>query len=132
MELSTLLQTHCNKSTIQKLVENGFKTVNDLDSMTFMELSKECSISKEDAKKIMDVLQHPHQVIKEQNSALDILLKQNSTKGQTNHIVTFCRELDQLFVSGEDSQEGGIPLGTVIEFCGAPGIGKTQLGLFIV
>lgn len=35
-------------------------------------------------------------------------------------IVTFSERLDELF-------GGGIPIGKLTEFCGAPGIGKTQL-----
>jgi RAD51-like protein 2 len=37
-------------------------------------------------------------------------------------IVTFSEQLDQLL-------GGGIPLGKMTEFCGAPGIGKTQVWL---
>jgi len=36
-------------------------------------------------------------------------------------IVTFCAGLD-------DMLGGGVPLGKITEFCGAPGIGKTQMG----
>ena len=37
-----------------------------------------------------------------------------------SHISTFSRALDDLL-------DGGVPLGSVTEICGAPGIGKTQL-----
>lgn len=39
-------------------------------------------------------------------------------------IVTFCQSLDGVL-------GGGIPLGRLIEFCGLPGVGKTQLGMQI-
>ena len=35
-------------------------------------------------------------------------------------IVTFCAKLDSML-------GGGVPLGKITEFCGAPGTGKTQL-----
>jgi RAD51-like protein 2 len=38
------------------------------------------------------------------------------------HIVTFCRELDQLL-------GGGVALNELTEFAGAPGLGKTQLAM---
>jgi RAD51-like protein 2 len=38
------------------------------------------------------------------------------------HIVTFCRELDQLL-------GGGVALGELTELAGAPGLGKTQLAM---
>jgi RAD51-like protein 2 len=36
-------------------------------------------------------------------------------------VVTFCERLD-------DMLGGGVPSGKITEFCGAPGIGKTQIG----
>jgi RAD51-like protein 2 len=38
------------------------------------------------------------------------------------HIITFCKEIDQML-------GGGVHLGEMIEFCGVPGIGKTQLAM---
>ena len=38
------------------------------------------------------------------------------------HIITFCGEIDEMM-------GGGVPLGEVTEFCGVPGIGKTQIGM---
>ena len=35
--------------------------------------------------------------------------------------MTFCEGLD-------DMLGGGVPVGKITEFCGAPGIGKTQMG----
>lgn len=37
-------------------------------------------------------------------------------------IVTFCASLDEVL-------GGGVPLGRMTEFCGLPGVGKTQLGM---
>ncbi|EGG20183.1 putative DNA repair protein [Cavenderia fasciculata] len=49
-------------------------------------------------------------------SALDHLV----ADAQPQNIITFCRELDNML-------GGGIPLQRITEFCGAPGVGKTQL-----
>lgn len=51
------------------------------------------------------------------SSFLDRLRKERSQAG----IVTFCAALDEMLGCG-------VPLGKTTEFCGAPGIGKTQLG----
>ena len=50
-------------------------------------------------------------------NAYDILLQEQSY----GSIVTFCEQLD-------DMLGGGVPVGKITEFCGAPGIGKTQIG----
>ena len=49
-------------------------------------------------------------------SALD-LLKLEEMQG---HVVTFCAKIDEML-------GGGVPVGKITEFCGAPGIGKTQI-----
>ena len=46
------------------------------------------------------------------------LLQQEQSSGS---IVTFCEKFD-------DMLGGGVPVGKITEFCGAPGIGKTQIG----
>lgn len=37
-------------------------------------------------------------------------------------IITFCKTLDRIL-------GGGVPIGQITEFCGVPGVGKTQLGI---
>jgi len=49
-------------------------------------------------------------------SALDLLLKE----GGQNRIITFCHDIDSTL-------NGGIALGKLTEFCGVPGVGKTQM-----
>lgn len=51
-------------------------------------------------------------------SALDLLRKERTQPS----IITFCDALDRML-------GGGITLGKLTEFCGAPGMGKTQLGM---
>ena len=56
-----------------------------------------------------------------EKSAYDLL---QDEEGETP-IVTFCAALDQMI-------GGGIPLGRITEFCGAPGMGKTQFGYILL
>ncbi len=51
-------------------------------------------------------------------TALEILQKNEKLP----HIITFCGEIDAML-------GGGVPVGEVTEFCGVPGIGKTQIGI---
>lgn len=51
-------------------------------------------------------------------SALDLL---HASK-RARHIITFARGIDTML-------GGGVPVGETLEFCGEPGIGKTQLGM---
>ena len=45
------------------------------------------------------------------------------TRGKSRRsIITFCSKLDKLL-------GGGVPLGEVTEFCGVPGVGKTQMSM---
>ena len=51
-------------------------------------------------------------------SALDLLL----SRQRAPRIVTFCSELDRAL-------GGGVSTSAVTEFCGVPGVGKTQMGI---
>ena len=51
-------------------------------------------------------------------SALQLLERESASRS----VVTMCRQLDELL-------GGGVPLGRLTEFCGAPGLGKTQLSI---
>ena len=50
------------------------------------------------------------------------LLQQEQSAGC---VVTFCEQLDNML-------GGGVPVGKITEFCGAPGIGKTQIGCVVL
>lgn len=41
---------------------------------------------------------------------------------KSRRIITFCNELDKIL-------GGGVAVGQVTEFCGLPGLGKTQIGI---
>ena len=60
---------------------------------------------------------HGREVSLAGQSALD-LLRQEQLHG--GYIVTFCARVDEML-------GGGVPLGKVTEFCGGPGLGKTQI-----
>jgi len=56
-------------------------------------------------------------------TARDILMKASKEQGGGG-IITFCRSIDQLFY-----QKSGIPIGSLTEIVGLPGVGKTQFGM---
>ncbi|CAG8470217.1 7193_t:CDS:10, partial [Acaulospora colombiana] len=102
-------------STQKRLRDAGYKTVQDLKETTPVSLSKELDISSQEA---LDILQ---QVIKgERVSSVSVT---EVAQRQRIMITTFCHGLDTL-IGGR-----GIALGQITEFCGVPGIGKTQLGI---
>jgi len=89
-----------------------------------LELSKETGLTPEEALRTLkevrgdvasDVAPSAH---KDSRSALQLL---KSTQ-RLPHILTFCADIDNML-------GGGVAMGEVTEFCGVPGIGKTQLGI---
>ena len=58
----------------------------------------------------------PSLLCRDSVSALDMLQDEESQKS----IITFSEQLDSLL-------GGGVPLTKITEFCGAPGVGKTQI-----
>lgn len=52
-------------------------------------------------------------------SALDLLERDL----KRTPITTFCAALDSML----DSKGTGVPVGVITEFCGEPGVGKTQI-----
>ena len=60
---------------------------------------------------------HSSSSIPGSTNAFDLLQQEQSA----GSIVTFCEKFD-------DMLGGGVPVGKITEFCGAPGIGKTQIG----
>ncbi|XP_013384917.1 DNA repair protein RAD51 homolog 3 [Lingula anatina] len=108
-----------------KLVAAGFITVGDIKDVRPVELSKELSISKEAALDILQTIEN-HSSTKpgsghssscsQARTALDMLRDESLQQ----YIITFSERLD-------DMLGGGVPLTKTTEFCGAPGIGKTQM-----
>ena len=135
-----------------KLSEAGYETVEDLKSVRVGELSRgrererererivfcdilnafpELSVSHAEALEILRVVRSdPAATSRDSHrlsgpgrgthsrglSALELLKMEQ----QQAHIVTFCASMDEML-------GGGVPMGKITEFCGAPGIGKTQI-----
>ena len=77
----------------------------------------ELCISLKEALDILRIVKEQNQNVPLERSAFDLLQEEE----QETHIVTFCAALDEMI-------GGGIPLGKITEFCGGPGMGKTQFG----
>ena len=77
----------------------------------------ELCISLKEALDILRIVKEQNQNVPLERSAFDLLQEEE----QETHIVTFCAALDEMV-------GGGIPLGKITEFCGGPGMGKTQFG----
>lgn len=105
----------------QQLRSKGFQTDADIMGMQSLELVTEAGITHEEAVMVLGEIStrnvqdlHGGKVM----SARDIFEKEQQRKS----IVTFSIELDKLL-------GGGIRTGQITEFCGAPGVGKTQIGM---
>ncbi|GAB1602287.1 DNA repair protein RAD51 homolog 3-like isoform X1, partial [Argonauta hians] len=102
-----------------KLLSAGYLVVDDLKSVKPSELSRDLEISHEAAVEIVSCVRHrgnPNATSCNILSAMDLLLREQNIQS----IVTFSADLDSML-------NGGVPLGKITEFCGAPGIGKTQM-----
>jgi RAD51-like protein 2 len=105
-------------STIEILQNKGFHTVADFEGMKALDLSRELELPHDVALRVLQsidsksILRGPNASV----NAKDILCNRVSGKS----IVTFCKGVDSIM-------GGGVPLGQITEFCGVPGIGKTQL-----
>ncbi|RIA97301.1 RAD51-like protein c-like protein [Glomus cerebriforme] len=103
-------------STRTKLHKAGFQTVKDLQETTPIELSKEVGISNNEA---LNILQQIKKSKITSISASEALQQER----KLCPISTSCEAMDQM-LGGR-----GVPIGKITEFCGAPGMGKTQLGM---
>jgi len=79
-------------------------------------VSVELGIDVKEAVELLQLVRNSNQEHEADVTALDLL---HSAQNQ-QPIVTFSEQLDTLL-------DGGVPLGKMTEFCGAPGVGKTQM-----
>lgn len=104
-----------------KVLEAGFRTVGDLERVRGpLDLAREAGISPEEAHEVLQLV-GGRQVADWRAgavSAVDLY----RTHLAARRIVTFSSDLDRIL-------GGGVFTGQVTEFCGVPGVGKTQLGL---
>lgn len=121
---------------VHKLSSAGYVTVDDLKDVTPTELSEDLGIDKEESLKIIQTVRsikdssqlcnkksttsrkNLSSFIPGSTNAFDLLQQEQSA----GSIVTFCEKFD-------DMLGGGVQVGKITEFCGAPGIGKTQIGM---
>lgn len=105
----------------QQLRSKGFQTDSDIMGMQPLELAADADISHDEALMVLKALStddvHALRGGKVM-SAREIFEKEQKQPS----IVTFSMELDKLL-------GGGIRTGQITEFCGGPGVGKTQIGM---
>ena len=115
-----------SQSILQLLSTHGFRYVSDLKNVTPFDLASELGIEPTTAAIVLETaLGSVHEDGSKstnnsaQTTAKDLLLKFST---QCRPIITFCKSLDIIL-------GGGIQIGQITEFCGVPGIGKTQLAI---
>ncbi|CAG8564096.1 13309_t:CDS:10 [Cetraspora pellucida] len=99
-------------SQIKKLHDAGYKFLEDLKEASPLTLSK--GVSVQEALSIIRQIK---------NDKLPSASLTSIVRRETYTIPTFCDGIDKL-LGGK-----GVALGKIIEFCGIPGIGKTQMGI---
>ena len=105
-----------------KLISAGYRYAEDIDKdVRAVELAKEINCTNQEALHIIRTI-HPKESPQIRGkSALELLHKE----AEIYPIITFNSEIDALL-------GGGVPRGKITEFCGVPGVGKTQLGFFFL
>ncbi|XP_070767151.1 DNA repair protein RAD51 homolog 3 [Enoplosus armatus] len=117
-----------NPSVKVKLISAGFQFTADLLHLKPLQLSKETSLSQQEALEVLQAVRRDGGGGDEAGAgggrvsasltALELLQKEQELRS----IVTFSSQLDAAL-------GGGLPIGKTTEICGAPGVGKTQLCL---
>jgi RAD51-like protein 2 len=108
---------------VDLLLKNGFRFVSDLKAVQPLELAQELSVTPDIALSIVRAAEGSIVGATEADSKLEVTAKDILTKyGATRPVITFCRQIDVML-------GGGVPIGQITEFCGVPGVGKTQLGI---
>jgi len=113
----------------EQLGKHGFNSQADVLELSPIQLAKELDISASEALSILKCVsnQLPQGAeatsslmssAQDGKSALDLLRRKRSQRP----IFTLNQQLDNLL-------GGGVPRGEVTEFCGVPGMGKTQMGM---
>ena len=119
------------------LATGGFKTVSDLHNISPIDLARELNTSHSIAlsiiqtasssspqQSIVQSLQSVREVKASSKQLSAVTAKDIIAKIGTGSraLITFCKAID-------DMLGGGIQVGQITEFCGVPGIGKTQLAI---
>lgn len=101
----------------EKLSNARLTVVDELKGMKPSELSKLTSLSHKESLKVLQTIRNEMSTNVSKASTVFDILQEQHRRGQ---ITTFCRSLD-------DMLGGGVPVASITEICGAPGVGKTQL-----
>jgi RAD51-like protein 2 len=120
------------------LATGGFRTVSDLHNISPIDLARElntshsialsiiqtASSSSSSQQSIVQSLQSVREVKTSSKQLSAVTAKDIIAKIGTGSraLITFCKAID-------DMLGGGIQVGQITEFCGVPGIGKTQLAI---
>ncbi|XP_066923185.1 DNA repair protein RAD51 homolog 3-like [Clytia hemisphaerica] len=101
------------------LRQGGFVQDTDVIELSPSQLAEELGIALKDSLAILNIIKNNKvDKLPVEKSAYDLLKEEE----EETSIVTFCAALDEMV-------GGGIPVGKVTEFCGGPGMGKTQFGI---
>mmetsp|Transcript_18554 Transcript_18554/g.60451 ORF Transcript_18554/g.60451 Transcript_18554/m.60451 type:complete len:337 (+) Transcript_18554:212-1222(+) len=104
----------------QRLLSSGFTAVADLRNISPLDLANEAGLEREEA---LHVLKQVHSPFGEGRAAVGVSARELLDRERARRsIVSFCASVDDLL-------GGGVAPGEITEFCGVPGIGKTQLGI---
>ena len=119
------------------LESHGFRYVSDLKDIKPFDLVSELGVSPSVA---MTILETAKRSISTSSTSTDNISEDLASRTVTNSIkttakdllvkyttknrpiITFCKSLDAIL-------GGGVQIGQITEFCGVPGIGKTQLAI---
>eukprot|EP00943_MAST-04B_sp_MAST-4B-sp1_P008883 g8883.t1 len=111
-------------SIVKQLNRNGYRTTNDILSSTPVQISEDLNITLHESLEIIRTAEEKEKgnVLKPEDFASHSAL--NMLKKKQKNIVTFCKDIDDGLFGG-----GGVPVGEMTEFCGVPGVGKTQMSM---
>eukprot|EP01135_Chromosphaera_perkinsii_P002270 Nk52_evm56s221 gene=Nk52_evmTU56s221 len=127
MKYQSLSTLPIKPSVLRKLVSKGYNCTEDIIHLNALQLSRSVGVTNGDAVDVLKVIRHYNVSIDAEGpsvhlnsvSARHLLQEEQSQPG----ISLMCSEIDSA-MGGK-----GIPLGQLSEFCGAPGIGKTQIAI---
>ncbi len=105
-------------STIAQLLLANFKSVSDVTAMQPSELASEASLTLQEAAAVLQQLQSSASLPKYNQTAQQLLEEEEFVPT----LPTSVRALDLMLGTG-------VALSKITEFCGAPGLGKTQLAI---
>ena len=111
-------------SIVTKLNRSGYRTTADIVNSTPIQISEDLGISLDEALDIIRVAEEKEKLDTGKNEDFASHSALNMLKQKKKRIVTFCKDIDDGLFGG-----GGVPVGEMTEFCGVPGVGKTQMSM---